>query len=131
MEPNEDFWAEIHQDGDSDDEVYEGFTIKELAESEQRRIKKDIATAQLVCDLENEIESEVFEEALSDEEEEVRLPVDPSEGAYNHVWLTEFDEVCFCLFAYMFVFIPRMIYLCSHDDYISNHCTQILHTYHQ
>ena len=53
--------------------------------------KKDIATAQLVPDLETEIESKVFEETSSDEEEEVRSPVDPSEGAYSHTWLTEFD----------------------------------------
>ena len=55
MEPNENFWAEILQDGDSGDRVFEGFTMEELAESEQRRMKKNIATAQLVCDLENEI----------------------------------------------------------------------------
>ena len=41
--------AELLQDGDSDDEQFEGFTVEEeVAESERRHIKKDEETARII-----------------------------------------------------------------------------------
>ena len=34
MEADEDFWRELLQDGNSDDEQFEGFTVEELAKRE-------------------------------------------------------------------------------------------------
>ena len=89
MEADEYFQQELLQDGDSDDEVCEGFTVEEVAESELKRIRKEVELAQLIRDLENEEGDETFSDLLSDEEEEVGGGVtDP----YDCLWLKEFQE---------------------------------------
>ena len=52
MEADKDFWRELLQDGDSDDEVFKGFNVEEVAESELKRIRKEVELAQLIGDLE-------------------------------------------------------------------------------
>ena len=45
METNDDFWCELLQDGDSNDEAFTGFTVEEVAEYEIKRIRKSVESA--------------------------------------------------------------------------------------
>ena len=70
MEMSDDFLREILQDGGSDDEAFTGFSLEECSESERKRIKSDLETAQLIADLENDVHFSAADYFSSDEEED-------------------------------------------------------------
>ena len=90
MSADEDFWRELLQDGDSDDEAFEGFTVEELAESELRRIRKDVETARFIRDLENDTSADDLAGDLSSDEEDVGPAY--FKQAYDCAWLGDFTE---------------------------------------
>ena len=81
MDADANFGAELRVDNDSNDKVFEGFSLEEAAESERRKIFKDEETAGVIHALENRA-------GLDSDEDDAAS--DPRDSAYNCQRLKEF-----------------------------------------